>query len=186
MPDIDASSTSVFQPSLTDCFIFDDELSFAQDDACETVDGYLIAHDTLVQRMLNEIRSKHTSDELETLENINFYPIYNLSNHSIRLEGTYWYLKAGKEDQVAFLLPLSSEEESSLIRTMEAYCVLHHSCDCMAMLNAIRMEDGLQPLSPKQNSLNSKIDTAERTRIVSRNMCVQPSVRNKLERCRLY
>lgn len=153
MPDIDASTTSVFQPSLTDCFIFDDELYFAQDDACETVDGYLIAHDTLVQRMLNEIRLKHTPDELGTIENINFYPIYNLFNHSIRLEGTYWYLKDGKEDQVAFLLPLSYEEQNTLMHTMEAYCVLHHSSNCTAMLNAIRTEDGLQPLLPKDRAL---------------------------------
>lgn len=153
MSDVDASSSNDLQPSLIGNFIFDDELYFAQDDACETVDGYLIVQDALVQRMLNEIRLKHTPDELETIDNINFYPIYNLSNHTIRLEGSYWYLKNGKEDQTTFLLSLSSEEQKALMYTMEIYCVLHHYSNCTAMLNAIRTEDGLQLLLPKDRSL---------------------------------
>lgn len=189
MSDVDASLSIGLQPSLIGSFIFDDELYFAQDDASETVDGYLIAHDVLVQRMLSEIHLKHTPDELKAIDNINFYPIYNLSNHSIKLEGTYWFIKNGEEKHSTFVLPLSSEEQETLIYTMEAYCVQHHSRNCTAMLNAIRTEKGLHPFLsqthslPKQSSLKDRIDTVKREHPAPRCASDLPYACNELD-CR--
>ncbi len=138
-----SDTATPFHPSLIGGFVFDDELCFAQDAAQETVDGYLMATDVLVSRMLYEVQKTHTADELETLENINFYPVYNLVTNRIHIDGTYWYWRAGEEEHGSFMLPLSEEETADLTQAFEGYCIKQNGKSCKAMLNAFRAEDGL-------------------------------------------
>lgn len=132
--------------SLVGSFIFDDVLYFAQDDQCETVDGYLIATDDLVQRMAHLAKSKHTVDELETLDNINFYAIYKPASGDITVESAYWYGTGKSEKQGTFPLPLSQAEQEDLISAMEAYCETQNHQHCLAFLNICRVEAGLSAL----------------------------------------
>ena len=148
MTEQEISSTTPFEVSLVGSFMFADALYFMHDEPCEPADGYLIASDALVSRMEQTVKDKHTPDELETFDNINFYPIYNLAKRKIQIEGTYWYWDGNEETQGAFLLPLSAAEQEDLIQAMEAYCIKEDSRNCVDMLNTFRMEDGLKPLAP--------------------------------------
>lgn len=141
-------------------FVFDDELMFGQDDDRETVDGYVWAIDKLVDRMKGVVKDKHTPEEIESFDNINFYPIYNCWTCTVKIEGTYYYFdKDDKEDQGVFELPLSDAERAALIDAMEAYCERTCGCSCTAKLNEIRAEEGLAEL----NGFNSVMKSEECT-----------------------
>ena len=55
---------STLQSTLIGNLILADELCFAQDEKEETADGYLIATDALVQRLLQFVEKQHTQVEL--------------------------------------------------------------------------------------------------------------------------
>lgn len=142
--------------SLIGSFFFDDGLLFAQDPAYATAEGYLIAAAPLVSRLKEEIAHKHTPSELQSLDNLNFYSVLNLSSSSIRLESAYWYLEEGSntEKHAYATLPLTPQEKDALRQAMDAYSVKAHGKDCTGMLNTIRNASGLAllPEEPLQHS----------------------------------
>lgn len=150
-------------------FIFDDELYFGQDEARETVDGYLWAIDGLVERMKDEVKEKHSSDIMEPFDNINFYPIYNLRTHTVKIEGTYYYDNGSGEEQGEFEIPLSEEERAALIVAMEAYCQKLHGKSCTEVLNGIRTEESLAPLPSSPNIRVGNETPKENTRKIELN-----------------
>lgn len=144
-------------------FIFDDELYFGQDEARETIDGYLLAMDTLVNRMVDVVKNEHSPETMETFDNINFYPIYNLRSGDVKVEGTYYYDDGCGEKQGEFELPLSLDEQGDLIKAMNSYCQKLYGKPCLEELNSFRADEGMKPLILKL-PLSCVISGAEATR----------------------
>ena len=139
---------STLQSTLIGNLILADELCFAQDEKEETADGYLIATDALVQRLLKIVEKRHTLDELHTLENLNFFPVYNLASGDVEMECTYWFTRDEKELHGSTSMPLTFAEREELTRLMDAYSMKQDGRNCLSMLNGFRAEDDLPPLSP--------------------------------------
>lgn len=137
-------------------FLLDDDLYFGRDEECETVDGYLWAMDTLVNRMKEDVQNRIGPDVLETLDNINFYAIYNLWSCTVKIEGTYYCIDGGTEKQEEFELLLSEEERADLIDAMEAFCQKLYGRSCTEELNIFRAENGLEPISTLADKLAKK------------------------------
>ena len=99
------------------CFIFENELLISADRS--KVEGYLVAHDSLVDRLMQQTPPL---GEDEVMDNINFYPVYDFWTNTVTLEGHY-YLEDGRfavgKD---FTIPLSKEESEQLIHDFEVYC----------------------------------------------------------------
>ena len=70
-------------------FVYDDELLFS----VEGVEGYVWATDDLVYRLKEAVAfatEKTHFEDLEPMDNINFYPAYNVVNNTVSLKATYW------------------------------------------------------------------------------------------------
>ena len=140
-------------------FIFDDDLQ-VNDDACSLVDGYLWATESLVTRLKDQLNL--TSEQKDSMDNINFYAIYDPTAKGIKVDGTYYLLSDAPgtpEQQHEFTLDLSSDERKDLISKMEAYCQKENGTDLEAFVNDIRKSEGLTPLG--KPGLNSLIQNAE-------------------------
>ena len=75
-------------------FVYDDELLFS----VEGVEGYVWATDDLVYRLKEAVAfatEKTHFEDLEPMDNINFYPAYNVVNNTVSLKATYWYIDNG-------------------------------------------------------------------------------------------
>lgn len=131
-------------------FVFDDELMV--DDDNRTINGYLWAVDSLVDRL----------PTAETKDNINFYADYNVDTGSISVSSTYWTEDAnGKEVQKVFPIDLTDDEKTELISALEGYCKSVHSVDCLEFVNQIRREEGLEIISKDDSSaLDDRISSA--------------------------
>lgn len=151
-------------------FIFDEELC-VQDEKHECIDGYLWATDGLVSRLQDALRSSVRSDVLSSLENINFYPVFNMQEGSMELISTFWYYEeeAGtiKEKHGNVQLPLNDADAASLQTAMEQYCEKTYHMSCLAFLNEAREHSGLPALQqatlpiPEKPPLNAKILEAQ-------------------------
>lgn len=142
-----------------DMFIFDDDLQI-NDDACSLVDGYLWATDPLVTRLTDQLNL--TSEQKDSMDNINFYAIYDPISKEIKVDGTYYLLgseEGSPEVQHEFTLDLSPDERKVLISKMEAYCQKENGSDLEAFVNSIRQSEGLPPLG--KPGLNTLIQNAE-------------------------
>ena len=142
-----------------DMFIFDDDLQVI-DDACSLVDGYLWATEPLVTRLKDQLNL--TSEQKDSMDNINFYALYAPTTKEIRVDGTY-YLPGSEEGspevQHEFTLDLSPDERKVLISKMESYCQKVAGCDLEEFVNGIRQQEGLPPLG--KPDLSSIIQNAE-------------------------
>ena len=77
-------------------FVYDDELLFS----VEGVEGYVWATDDLVYRLKEAVAfatEKTHFEDLEPMDNINFYPAYNVVNNTVSLKATYWYIDNGTQ-----------------------------------------------------------------------------------------
>ena len=135
-------------------FIFDDEIIVSQDYA--KLEGYVWATDSLVSRLKAQ---EPTLTEDQSMENINFYPVFDGMTQTVSLEGHYYledgFVATGK----AFTLPLTSIEADRLKEGFEAYCKKSVGMSCIKFLNQIRQENGL--LAVPHKSLNASISAAE-------------------------
>lgn len=140
-------------------FIFDDDLQVI-DDACSLVDGYLWATEPLVTRLKDQLNL--TPEQKDSMDNINFYALYDLTTKEIRVDGTY-YMPGSEEGspevQHEFTLDLSPDERKDLISKMEAYCQKENGSDLETFVNSIRQSEGLPPLG--KPGLSSLIQNAE-------------------------
>lgn len=113
-------------------FIFDEEVTVSPDGA--KLEGYVWATDALVARL--HIQEPPLSED-ESLENINFYPVLDVANRSVTLEGHY-YLEDGHHAMgKGFTLSLSEEESESLINAFEAYCLKMEGKTCAEFLKSV-------------------------------------------------
>lgn len=132
-------------------FIFDEELC-VQDEKHECIDGYLWATDGLVSRLQDALRSSVSNDVLSSLENLNFYPVFNMQEGSMELFSTFWYYEedAGtiNEKHGNVQIPLNDTEAAALQTAMEQYCEKTYHMSCLAFLNEAREHAGLSILQP--------------------------------------
>lgn len=127
-------------------FVYDDELLFS----VEGVEGYVRATDDLVYRLKEAVAfatEKTHFEDLEPMDNINFYPVYNVVNNTVSLKATYWYIDNGSEKQNSIEIPLFAAEKMKLILTMEDYCNKLHGKTCRDCVNEGRREENLSQLA---------------------------------------
>lgn len=127
-------------------FVYDDELLFS----VEGVEGYVWATDDLVYRLKEAVAfatEKTHFEDLEPMDNINFYPAYNVVNNTVSLKATYWYIDNGSEKQNSIEIPLFAAEKMKLILTMEDYCNKLHGKTCRDCVNEGRREENLSQLA---------------------------------------
>lgn len=144
-------------------FIFDDDLYGCQDFENEEVDGYVWAVDKLVNRLVYQAKKELSSDIFESIENINFYPRYNLRTGEISLIGGYDFTEEGKIKDTCLGIPLSDKEKTILKASMDAYCQKKYKQSCLEFVNEGRAEENLSPLvtEKKGSGLDNMINSAE-------------------------
>ena len=144
-------------------FIFDDELC-VQDDHCECVDGYLWATDSLVAWAESFLKLDLTPEQLESIENINFFPIFNLKTGSAEIEVTYDY-RDKEEDAISkqgnITLKMTGEKLESLVSSMEDYCQKYNHQSCLEFVNEARTHEGLIALDPLHISMEDTMTPEE-------------------------
>lgn len=99
-------------------FIFDDEFIINKD--YESINGYLIATDYLVDTFLND----------KNMVSINFYANYNVITKEIDLAVTYYTLVLGEVNQTNVDIFLSQKEKLALTKALEFYCQQHYGISC--------------------------------------------------------
>lgn len=127
-------------------FVYDDELLFS----VEGVEGYVWATDDLVYRLKEAVAfatEKTHFEDLEPMDNINFYPAYSVVNNTVSLKATYWYIDNESEKQNSIEIPLFAAEKMKLILTMEDYCNKLHGKTCRDCVNEGRREENLSQLA---------------------------------------
>lgn len=133
-------------------FIFDEELYGCQDENREEIDGYLWAMDSLVDRLMDEINREKSPEEaasiIESMNNINFFPLYNVRTGHVEINGSYYYSESDQflEKQNVFILPLSNKEKEILKIVMETYCQKEYKKSCLEFVNEGRAEENLAPI----------------------------------------
>lgn len=132
-------------------FIFDDEIIVNDD--LESVNGYLWAVDSLVDRLPSS----------ESMENINFYADYNVKTGDIELIGSYYTHVNGEEVQKTVVLPLSDDEKTSLAALFEAHSSVGYKQSCLEIVNEARGLEGKPLIVPVggKTALSAQIDSAE-------------------------
>lgn len=126
-------------------FVFDNEIIVSDDR--RHLEGYVWATDFLVSRLKKELQNGLSYVELSSMENINFYPVYDVSDRTIQLHGHFYYWPNDNEIGKEFRLPLDDEDARRLIDNFEAYCQEQEGKSCLEFVNLIRSEDGLSPLT---------------------------------------
>lgn len=126
-------------------FILDDELC-VQDKYHECVDGYLWATDFLVDRLKECLLDYLSSDMFKTLDNINFYPIWNQRTGDIEILSCYCV--GGKRGEVRkeMYIDLHDEEKAVLSALMDNYCISQYGKSCFEFCNKEREDQGLAKL----------------------------------------
>ena len=141
-------------------YMFEDGLIV--DENAECIDAYLWATDNLINRLCTQMGPAF---DIESVDDINFYSIYNLRTQQINITGTYMTSCDGhfNEEQKEFTLDLSSEESKTLMIAMNAYCMQRYRKSCLECVNDIRAEENLPlldiPLNTKP-SLSHQIHSA--------------------------
>ena len=136
-------------------FQFDEEITVFDD--YSKLEGYVWATDDLVARLKAQ---EPPLGEGQFMENINFYPIYDAEHEKVTMEGHYWLVDAQSETSKEFILPLSPDEQKTLLHGFHNYCRSKGMGNCLDYLNQVRAEEGLGKLPRK--SLDSRIADADR------------------------
>lgn len=122
-------------------FVFDEEIQVSED--AEKLEGYVWATDPLVERLKAQ---EPPLEEDQFMENINFYPVFDVKNYSVSLDGHYYLEDMHYAVGKAFTLPLSDDEAAQLISAFEAYCKKREGVSCLDLINEVRAAQGLKPL----------------------------------------
>lgn len=117
-------------------FIFDDELLVCQDRASNCIEGYVWAVDALVEPLKAQEARHLSAEDLEDMENINFYPVFDVRHNKVTISGNYYV----GEEHYSFDLPISEEDSQKLIEAMESYCQKHLGCSCLEAVDKFRDE----------------------------------------------
>lgn len=143
-------------------FILDDELC-VEDEAHECIDAYLWATDDLVDRVKNTAKKDFTADELESIDNINFYCYWNLKTGSVDLVSTFWYFRDYEEKHHAVQLYLSDSEAKELTSAINKYCMKRYGESCLSFLNEARTHEGLPAIEEIESSFLYNTALSEKT-----------------------
>lgn len=138
-------------------FIFDQEITMSDDGT--QLDGYLWATDALVSQLKAEMQNKLSDAELLSMENINFYPVYDVTNNSIQLCGHFYYESEKGTVGHSFEISLTPKEAGQLISGFEAYCQEEVGMTCREFINQFRGND--EPDRDVQKSLTEQIQSAQ-------------------------
>lgn len=115
-------------------FIFDEELCLT-DGAENTIDGYLWAMAPLVDRLKQQLADQLSAGELESMENINFYPVYHVATGNVEVEAHFCYtMDNGQEAAHGGHLQLTDSESAFLKASMEDYCKEKYNVSCLEFL----------------------------------------------------
>lgn len=139
-------------------FVFDDEIEISDDS--QALEGYVWATDFLVDRLKAQ---EPPLEEDQFMENINFYPVYNMNSGMVSLEGHYYLEDAHYAKGRSFVLPLTPEETNRLEEAFEAYCLKREGKSCLEFVNESRRDNQLSELTGKNNyvSLSEQIQSAD-------------------------
>lgn len=143
-------------------FVFEEELCVS-DDSWNSIDGYLCATDSLVSRVRDQLKDRLSQAELDSMENINFYPDYNVRMDTIELEAHFYYTNnRGKETAHGLHIPLSENEAASLKAIMEEYCQATNKMSCKAFVEEVKTRDAHQEvLDALKNGLKNTLQDGE-------------------------
>ncbi len=139
-------------------YVFDHEIMISDD--FTKVEGYLWATEALISRLKAQEQSKLSPEELESMDNMNFYPVYDVQTGTVSLQGHYYYQSAEGETGVGFNLPLDPYEAYWISELFEAHCKGAEGMSCLDFVNQVRQEHGMASLPP-QDSLSNRIQSAE-------------------------
>ena len=117
-------------------FIFDEEILVSE--GCTQLDGYLELTDSLVSRLKAQ---EPPLDEDQSMDNINFYPLYNPVAGTISMEGDYYLEDGFNATMKSFKFPLSKEEAAQLIAAFEAYCQKTEGMSCSELLVKVKQQE---------------------------------------------
>ena len=133
-------------------FIFDEEIDVSDD--FSRLEGYVWAMSSLVDRLKAQ---EPPLEEDQFMENINFYPIYDLSTGRVSLEGHYYLEDSNCATGKAFALPLTPDESNRLREAFEAYCLRREGRSCISFLRDMKKEH--KPLTDQIKLAMGQIDT---------------------------
>lgn len=135
-------------------FIFDEEIMVSDDH--QSLEGYVWAIPSLVDRLKAQ---EPKLEEDQFMENINFYPVYNLNTGKISLEGHYYLEDANSAVGKGFALPLTPDESNRLKEAFEAYCLKREGKSCLSLLRDCQFEHdpGCLPLAEQINHAETQI-----------------------------
>lgn len=153
-----------------DIFIFDEDLCVDSEDNYTCIHGYLMATTALVARARDAVRGVLPQSAIDSIENINFYPAYEVAPGSIEIMSAFDYYDAasGKEAFHRVGIPLAEEERCALMYLMEQYCLEQNGTNCLDILNEVRAENhlpaleyGKGPDSPTRENKDEKIPLSD-------------------------
>ena len=139
-------------------YVFDNEIIVSNDRT--HLEGYVWATDFLISLVKKEMQDTLSAEELRSMENINFYPVYDVLNNSIQLCGHFYFQSNDVEIGKAFELSLNPCENSKLLTSFESYCQKQEGMSCVEFIDKVRREEGLNPLA--QASLSDQILSARK------------------------
>ncbi len=112
-------------------FVFEDEILVC--DNTNYINGYVCAYEPLVNRLMKQ---EHIIDA-DSMDNINFYPVYNPRTKEISMEGSYYLMTNDNEIFTGFELCLRPDEKERLIKEFEGYCAERYDMACSELLQDI-------------------------------------------------
>lgn len=116
-------------------FLFADEITASDD--LSALEGYVWAMASLVNRLKAQ---EPPLTEEQSMENINFYPVYNLNTGRVSLEGHYYLEDTHETVGKGFSLPLTPDESNRLREAFEEYCLKTEGKSCLSFLRDLERE----------------------------------------------
>ena len=153
-------------------FIFGEDLC-SKDKEPNIIDGYLWATDSLVARLKDHVQKEMPRLDVDSMENINFYAIYDTIRQSIKIETHFWYTDAaGREQTAAPELPLNEQEASCLRFYMQDYCLGHCGKTLSEFAQDAQMEAAhIEVMQNLQNKLTDILQDGEYGQFID--VCVE-------------
>lgn len=135
-------------------FIFDEDIDVSDD--FSALNGYVWAVSSLIDRLKAQ---EAPLEEDQFMENINFYPVYNLNTGRISLEGHYYLEDSHHAIGKAFTLQLTPDESKHLRAAFEAYCLEKEGLSCLEFLHGRELDHNSErkPLADQIQSASIRI-----------------------------